>query len=111
MEANIQSKSNKHEPLVYSCDKCEKEFKRRSSLTRHIHSNHEPIDVTLCKVKPKNENLLLQIDMYNDKIKLLKKLILIHEHNMRVNERSNIQRIGVLYLTLPEIQYGSGELA
>ena len=51
MEANIQSKSNKHEPLVYSCDKCEREFKRRSSLTRHIHSNHEPIEVTLCKLK------------------------------------------------------------
>lgn len=50
MEANIQSKSNKHEPLVYSCDKCEKEFKRRSSLTRHINSNHEPIKVTLYKL-------------------------------------------------------------
>ena len=57
MEANIQSKSNKHEPLVYSCDKCEKEFKRRSSLTRHIHSNHEPIDVTLCKLKLKKRIL------------------------------------------------------
>ena len=63
MEANIQSKSNKNEPLVYSCDKWEKLFIRRSSLTRHIHSNHEPIEVTLCKVKLKNENLLLQIDM------------------------------------------------
>ena len=58
MEANIQSKSNKNEPLVYRCDKCEKEFKRRSSLTRHIHSNHETIDITLCKLKLKNENLL-----------------------------------------------------
>ena len=73
--------------------KCEREFKRRSSLTRHIHSKHEPIDVTLCKVKLKNENLLLQIDMYTDQIELLKKLILIQEHNMRVNERSNIQPI------------------
>lgn len=109
MEANIQSKSNKHEPLVYSCDKCEKEFKRRSSLTRHIHSNHEPIDVTLCKVKLKNENLLLQIDMYTDQIKFLKKLILLQEHNVRVNERSNIQPIGVLNSTLPGIQYGSGQ--
>ena len=109
MEANIQSKSNKHEPLVYSCDKCEKEFKRRSSLTRHIHSYHEPIDVTLCKVKLKTENLLLQIDMYTDQIKFLKKLILLQEHNVRVNERSNIQPIGVPNSTLPGIQYGSGQ--
>ena len=109
MEANIQSKSNKHEPLVYSCDKCEREFKRRSSLTRHIHSNHEPIEVTLCKVKLKNENLLLQMDMYTDQIKFLKKLILVQEHNVRVNERSNIQPIGVPNSTLPGIQYGSGQ--
>jgi len=94
--------------VPYKCDKCEREFKRRSSLTRHIHSNHEPIDVTLCKVKLKNENLLLQIGMYTDQIKFLKKLILIQEHNMRVNERSN-QPIGVLNSTLPEIQYGSGQ--
>ena len=110
MEANIQSKSNKHEPLVYSCDKCEREFKRRSSLTRHIHSNHEPIEVTLCKVKLKNENLLLKIDMYTDQIKFLKKLIFIQEHNVRVNERSNIQLIGyILNSILPGIQYGSGK--
>ena len=109
METIIQSKLNQVEPLVYSCDKCEKEFKRRSSLTRHIHSKHEPIDVTLCKAKLKNENLLLQIDMYTDQIKLLKKLILLQEHNVRVNERSNIQPIGVPNSTLPGIQYGSGQ--
>ena len=103
MDTNIQSKLNKVEPLVYSCDKCEKEFKRSSSLTHQIHSNHEPIDVTLCKVKLKNEKLLLQIGMYTDQIKFLKKIILIQEHNMRVNERSNIQPIGVLSSTLPGI--------
>ena len=109
METNIQSKLNQVEPLVYSSDKCEKEFKRRSSLTRHIHSNHEPIDVTLCKVKLKNENLLLQIDMYTDQIKFLKKLILIQENNIRVNERSNIQPRELINSTLQGIQYGSGQ--
>ena len=109
METNIQSKLNQVEPLVYSCDKCEKEFKRRSSLTRHIHSKHEPIDVTLCKAKLKNENLLLQIDMYTDQIKFLKKLILIQENNIRVNERSNIQPRELINSTLPGIQYGSGQ--
>ena len=54
MENNIQSKLNQIEPLVYSCGKCEKEFKRRSSLTRHINSNDDPIDVILCKVNLKN---------------------------------------------------------
>ena len=106
---NSSSQCLKQFEVPYKCDKCEREFKRRSSLTRHIHSNHEPIDVTLCKVKLKNENLLLQIGMYTDQIKFLKKLILIQEHNMRVNERSNIQPIGVLNSTLPGIQYGSGQ--
>ncbi len=63
MENNIQSKLNQVEPLFYSCHKCEKECKRGSSLTRHVHSNHEPIDVTLCNEKLKNENLLLQINL------------------------------------------------
>ena len=92
---NNSSQCLKQFEIPYKCDKCEREFKRRSSLTRHIHSNHEPIDVTLCKVKLKNENLLLQIGMYTDLIKFLKKRILIQEHNMRVNERSN-HSIGVL---------------
>ena len=105
---NRSSQCLKQFEVPYKCDKCEREFKRRSSLTRHIHSNHEPIDVTLCKVKLKNENLLLQIGMYYDQIKFLKKLILIQEHNMRVNERSN-QPIRVLNSTLPGIQYGSGQ--
>ena len=109
METIIQSKLNQVEPLVYSCDKCEKEFKRRSSLTRHIHSKHEPIDVTLCKAKLKTENLLLQIDMYTDQIKFLKKLILIQENNIRVNERSNIQPRELINSTLQGIQYGSGQ--
>ena len=43
--------------VPYKYDKWEREFKRRSSLTRHIHSNHEPIDVTLCKVKLKKWKL------------------------------------------------------
>ena len=105
---NSSSHCLKQFEVPYKSDKCEREFKRRSSLTRHIHSNHEPIDVTLCKVKLKNENLLLQIGMYYDQIKFLKKLIPIQEHNMRVNERSN-QPTGVLNSTLPEIQYGSGQ--
>ena len=50
METNIQSKSNQVEPLAHRSDKCKNEFKGQSLLARHIHSNHEPFDVTLCKV-------------------------------------------------------------
>ena len=64
---NSSSQCLKTFEVPYKCDKCEREFKRRSSLTRHIHSNHDPINVILCKVK-------------------MKKLILIQEHNMRINE-------------------------
>ena len=43
MESIVQSKLNEVETLVYSCDKCEKEFKRRSSPKRYLHSKHEPL--------------------------------------------------------------------
>ena len=42
---------------------------------------HEAIDIV--KLKLKNENLLLKIDLYNEQIKFLKKLILIQEHTLR----------------------------
>ena len=52
------------------CDQCEKEYKRKSSLTRHFLTNHEPIE--LLKLKLKNENLVLQMELFTDQIKLLK---------------------------------------
>ena len=66
MENIAQPKINQVEPLVFSCDKCEKEFTRKSSLTCHIHTRHEPIDETLCKMKLKNEHLLLQVTLFTD---------------------------------------------
>ena len=45
--------------VPYKCDKCEKEYKRKSSLTRHFSTKHDPIE--LSKLKPKNETLGLQI--------------------------------------------------
>ena len=86
---NSSSQCLKKFEVPYKCDKCEREFKRRSSLTRHIHSKHEPIDVTLCKVKLKNENLLLQIGMYYDQIKFLKKLILILKQSQKIDSLRN----------------------
>ena len=66
---------------LFKCDKCEREYKTKSSLTRHTHVKHEAIDIV--KLKLKNENLLLKIDLYNEQIKFLKKLILIQEHTLR----------------------------
>ena len=59
----------------------------------------------------KNENLLLQINLYTDQIKVLKNLILIQEHNVRVNERPTTQYVGLFTSgnILPVIQYGGGQ--
>ena len=59
MENIAQPKINQNEPFVFGCDKCKREFKRKLSPTRHVRTRHEPIDVTLCIMKLKNDHLLL----------------------------------------------------
>ena len=110
MENIVLPKINKVEPLVFSFDQCEKEYKRKSSITRHVHTRHEPIDVTLCKMKLKNSHLLLQVTLFTDQIKFLKKLILIQEHTLRINDRHTTRPSGLLnsYNSLTGIRYGSG---
>mgnify|MGYP001181967706 CR=1 FL=1 len=85
--------------VSYKCDQCEKEYKRKSSLTRHFLTNHQPIE--LLKLKLKNENLLLQMELFTDQIKLLKKLILIQEHTLRTHGRSGPSGITNLNNRLP----------
>ena len=51
--------------VPYKCDQCEKEYKTNSSLTSHFLTNHEPIE--LLKLKLKNENLVLQMELLTDK--------------------------------------------
>ena len=79
--------------VSYKCDQCEKEYKRTSSLTRHFLTNHQPIE--LLKLKLKNENLLLQMELFTDQIELLKKLILIQEHTLRTHGRSTTRPSGI----------------
>ena len=74
MENIIPSQNHQVESL-FKCDKCEREYKTKSSLTRHTHVKHEAIDIV--KLKLKNENLLLKIDLYNEQIKFLKNLLLL----------------------------------
>ena len=82
MENIIPSQNYKVESL-FKCNKCEREYRTKSSLTRHTDIKHEAIDIV--KLKLKNENLLLKIDLYNEQIKFLKKLILIQEHTLRTH--------------------------
>ena len=39
--------------VPYKCEKCEKEHKRKSSLTRHFLTKHEPIEILKFKLKMK----------------------------------------------------------
>ena len=61
----------------YQCEKCEKQFKRKSSLVRHWEKSHRQNE--LLKLKLKNDHLKLKMDLYIDQIKFLKDLIIIQE--------------------------------
>ena len=106
---NITPSQNHQVESLFKCDQCEREYRTKSSLTRHTHVKHEAIDIV--KLKLKNENLLLKIDLYNDQIKFLKKLILIQEHTLRVHGHSTslpIQEIDK-NIRLPTVQLPSME--
>ena len=62
---------------LYRCEKCEKVFKIKSSLSRHLLQKHGQVD--LLKLKLKNEHLSLKVDLYLEQIKFLKDLIIIQE--------------------------------
>ena len=50
---NSSSQCLKQFEVPYKCDQCEKEYKRKSSLTRHFLTNHEPIELLKLKLKMK----------------------------------------------------------
>ena len=69
---NIMPSQNYQVESLFKCDKCEREYKTKSSLTRHTHVKHEAIDIV--KSTLKNENLIFRIDSYNVQIRFLKNL-------------------------------------
>ena len=78
--------------VSYKCDQCEKEYKKIISYPSLL-TNHETIE--LLKLRLKNENLVLQMELFTDQIKLLKKLILIQEHTLRTHGRSTTRPSGI----------------
>ena len=71
----------------HQCEKCEKQFKRKSSLVRHWEKSHRQNE--LLKLKLKNDHLKLKMDLYIDQIKFLKDLIIIQETLRIATIRSN----------------------
>ena len=106
---NITPSQNHQVESLFKCDKCEREFRTKSSLTRHTNVKHEAIDVL--KLKLKNENLRLKIELYNDQIKFLKKLILIQEHTLQAHGHPTSQPIQEIdkNIRLPTVQLPSIE--
>ena len=72
---------------TYQCEKCEKQFKRKSSLVRHWEKTHRQNE--LLKLRLKNDHLKLKMDLYIDQIKFLKDLIIIQETLRITTIRSN----------------------
>lgn len=68
-----------------------KVYKRKSSLTRHLLSKHELIE--LLKLILNNENLGLHMQFYTDQSKFLK-MIFIQEHTLRAHGRSTTRPSG-----------------
>ena len=62
---------------LFRCEKCEKVFKIKSPLSRHLLQKHGHLD--LLKLKLVNEHLSLKVDLYLEQKKLLKDLVIIQE--------------------------------
>ena len=77
MENSKLIQNNHCEVHMYKCDRCKKNFKTKSSLSRHGYQTHWQVD--LLQMKMKNEQLKLNIQLYMEQIKFLKELILIQE--------------------------------
>ena len=71
---NSKLVSNDHcEDHIYECERCGKNFKTKSSLSRHARQTHWQID--LFEIKMKNEQFKLNIQFNMEQIKSLKELI------------------------------------
>ena len=77
MENSKLIQNNPYEVQIYKCERCKKNFKTKSSLSRHGYQTHSQVD--LLQMKMKNEQLKLNIQLYMEQIKFLKELILIQE--------------------------------
>ena len=67
--------------VQFECQVCERRFKRKSTLNRHVTMIHERSN--LDKLKLENEAMELKIKLYIDQIRFLKRLILIQDHTVR----------------------------
>ena len=85
----VRQKCDNHFNQLFGCDKCDKHYKLKTSLKRHIESKHRSEDVL--KLKLHNENLKLQMKLYFDQIKFLKRLILIQDITLRGQVKKNIE--------------------
>ena len=72
---------------TYQCAKCEKQFKRKSSLVRHWEKSHRQNE--LLKLRLKNDHLKLKTDLYIDQIKVLQQLIQFYNLQRVATIRSN----------------------
>ena len=71
----------------YQCEKCEKQFKRKSSLVRHWENSHRQNE--LLKLRLKNDHLKFKMDLYIDQIKFLQQLIQFYNLQRVATIRSN----------------------
>ncbi len=81
--------SERVDPELFKCDKCNKHYKKKYNLKKHIENKHK-INEAL-KLMLHNGNLRLQIGLYCDQIKILKRLILIQDHTLRKYGVKNTQ--------------------
>ena len=77
MENSKLSPNDHCELHIYKCERCGKNFKTKSSLSRHAKQTHWQID--LFEIKMKNEQLKLKIQLYTEQIQFLRQVIVLKE--------------------------------
>ena len=79
-DVNLES-TEENITKTFNCETCNKSYKRKYNLNRHVQVKHKINEVI--KLKLHNENLRFQIKIYCDQIKFIKRLILIQDLTLR----------------------------
>lgn len=72
----------------FKCEECSKKYRKKQSLKRHINNKHK--ETNLLSLRLTNDNLKLQIKLYTEQIKFLKRLAFMQDYTLHRYKNESI---------------------